>query len=195
MDYTVNGILQARILEWVAYNFSSGSSWARNPTGVSCIAGIFFTNWAIREALTENLPANAGDTRDVGLIPRLVRSTWKGNGNLLRYSCLGKSHGQRILVGYSPRGHKESDMTVHTHTHYKYIKYKLNHCDFWMFWKENRILRQIFISSKPQCKKIYPLNVKVGSQGWNLAKADNRSRTRKLNWLGLYQTSDLITIS
>ena len=39
-----------RILEWVAYPFSSGSSWPRNWTGVSCIAGGFFPNWAIREA-------------------------------------------------------------------------------------------------------------------------------------------------
>ena len=39
-----------RILEWVAYPFSSGSSQPRNWTGVSCIAGVFFTNWAIREA-------------------------------------------------------------------------------------------------------------------------------------------------
>ena len=37
------------ILEWVAYPFSSTSSWLRNQTRVSCIAGIFFTNWAIRE--------------------------------------------------------------------------------------------------------------------------------------------------
>ena len=40
-----------RILEWVAYPFSSGSSQPRNRTRVSCIAGWFFTNWAIREAL------------------------------------------------------------------------------------------------------------------------------------------------
>ena len=40
-----------RILEWVGYPFSSRSSWLRNQTGVSCIAGWFFTNWAIREAL------------------------------------------------------------------------------------------------------------------------------------------------
>ena len=37
-----------RILEWVAYPFSSRSSWPRNRTGVSCIAGRFFTNWALR---------------------------------------------------------------------------------------------------------------------------------------------------
>ena len=40
-----------RILEWVPYPFSSGFAWPRNQTGVSCIAGIFFTNWAIREAI------------------------------------------------------------------------------------------------------------------------------------------------
>ena len=39
-----------RILEWVAYPFSRGSSWPRNRTRVSCIAGGYFTNWAIREA-------------------------------------------------------------------------------------------------------------------------------------------------
>ena len=36
-----------RILERVAYPFSSGSSWPRNQTGASCIAGRFFTSWAI----------------------------------------------------------------------------------------------------------------------------------------------------
>ena len=39
-----------RILEWVAYPFSSRSSQPKNWTGVSCIAGRFFTNWATREA-------------------------------------------------------------------------------------------------------------------------------------------------
>ena len=39
-----------RILEWVAYSFSRGSFQRRNWTGVSWIAGGFFTNWAIKEA-------------------------------------------------------------------------------------------------------------------------------------------------
>ena len=39
-----------RILEWAAYPFSMGSSWPRNQTRVSCIAGGFFTSWATREA-------------------------------------------------------------------------------------------------------------------------------------------------
>ena len=41
MVYTIHGILQARILEWVAYPFSRGFSSPRNQTGVSCIAGRF----------------------------------------------------------------------------------------------------------------------------------------------------------
>ena len=51
VDYTVHGILQARILEWVAFPFSRGSSQPRDRTQVSRIAGRFFINWAIREAL------------------------------------------------------------------------------------------------------------------------------------------------
>ena len=47
-DYTVHGILQATILEWVAFPFSRGSSQPRERTQVSCIVGRFFTNWATR---------------------------------------------------------------------------------------------------------------------------------------------------
>ena len=50
MDYTVCGILQARILEWVAIPFSRGSSQPREQTQVSNIEGGFFTSWATREA-------------------------------------------------------------------------------------------------------------------------------------------------
>ena len=50
MEYAVHGILQARILEWVAFPFSRGSSQPRNWTEVFCIAGGFFTGWVTREA-------------------------------------------------------------------------------------------------------------------------------------------------
>ena len=50
MDCIVHGILQARILEWVAFPFSRGSSQPRDWTQVSHIAGGFFTSWATREA-------------------------------------------------------------------------------------------------------------------------------------------------
>ena len=48
---SVHGILQARILGWVAFPFSRGSSQPRDRTQVSHIAGRFFTSWATREAL------------------------------------------------------------------------------------------------------------------------------------------------
>ena len=57
---SVCGISQARILEWVAIPFSRGSSWPRDWTQVSHIAGRFFAIWAIKESpphtpyLTEN---------------------------------------------------------------------------------------------------------------------------------------------
>ena len=44
---SVHRILQARMLEWVAMSSSRGSSWPRDQTQVSCIAGRFFTIWAI----------------------------------------------------------------------------------------------------------------------------------------------------
>ena len=45
------GFSRQGILEWVAISFSRGSSWFRDWTQVSCIAGRFFTDWAMREAL------------------------------------------------------------------------------------------------------------------------------------------------
>ena len=50
IDYIVHEILQARILEWVAFPFSKGSSQSRDQTQVSHIAGRFFTSWATKEA-------------------------------------------------------------------------------------------------------------------------------------------------
>ena len=41
--------------------------------------------------MVKNLPANAGDVRDMGSIPTSGRSPGKGNGNSLQYPCLGKS--------------------------------------------------------------------------------------------------------
>ena len=46
---SVHEILQARILEWIAIFFSRGSSWSRDRTQVSCIAGKFFTFWSTWE--------------------------------------------------------------------------------------------------------------------------------------------------
>ena len=51
------------------------------------------------------------DVRDAGSIPGSGKSPEGGHGNPLQYSCLEKPNCQRSLVGYSPLGHKESDMT------------------------------------------------------------------------------------
>ena len=57
---------------------------------------------------------------DLDSIPRLGRYPGGGHDNTLQYSCLENPHGQRNLVGYSPWGHKDSDMTdwLSTHTYY-----------------------------------------------------------------------------
>ena len=66
--------------------------------------------WASKVALVvKNLPADAGDIRDMGSIPGWGRSLGGGQDNPLQCSCLETPHGQKSLVGYSPEGHKESD--------------------------------------------------------------------------------------
>ena len=51
------------------------------------------------------------DSEDLGSIPGLESSPGGGHGNPLQYFCLENPQGQRSLVGYIPRGHKESDRT------------------------------------------------------------------------------------
>ena len=58
---------------------------------------------------------NAGD---LGLIPGLGGSPGGGHGHQLQYFCLENPHGQRILVGYSPRDHKESGRIVRLTFHF-----------------------------------------------------------------------------
>ena len=50
LGFSVHGILQARILEWVAISFSRWSAWPRNRTQVFCTGGILFTHWTTEEA-------------------------------------------------------------------------------------------------------------------------------------------------
>ena len=69
---------------------------------------------------------------DLGLLPGLGRSPGGGHGNPLQCSCLGNPHGQRSLVGCSPWGHKESDMTEHLSTE----KYEnLLNMRIWEIWE------------------------------------------------------------
>ena len=59
--------------------------------------------------MVKNPPANAGDVRDVGLIPGLGRSPGKGHGNSLQYSCLGnvmdRGAGGLRFIGSQKVGH------------------------------------------------------------------------------------------
>ena len=74
LSCVVHGILQARILEWVACPFSRGSYQPRDQTQVSCIAGRFFTNWAIK-AMT-NLDSILKKSKDITLLAtvRIVKA-------------------------------------------------------------------------------------------------------------------------
>ena len=61
--------------------------------------------------VAQTVKKSACNVGDLGLIPGLGRSPGGGHGNLLQYSCLENSHGQRSLVGYSPWSCKEFDTT------------------------------------------------------------------------------------
>ena len=104
----LHGVLQARILEWVAIPFSRASSQPRDWTQVSSIAGRFFTSWATREAqwiyhmyvcvfVYMSFPGgsdskeSACNTEDQGSIPGLGRSPGEGKSYLLQYSGLKHS--------------------------------------------------------------------------------------------------------
>ena len=63
--------------------------------------------------MVKNPPANAGDGRDAGLIPRSGRPPWNSKWQLSPVFLPGKSHGQKGLADYSPWGHEEPDTTGH----------------------------------------------------------------------------------
>ena len=95
---SVHGILQARILKWVAIPFSRGPSQSRDQAQVSCIAGRYFTIWATREA-----PGN---------FPLFRKITW-GEGRLVSKNQLWRfcstmnflkedSLGERLRILHHP---------------------------------------------------------------------------------------------
>ena len=58
--------------------------------------------------MVKNTPANEGDVREAGSTPGWGRSSGGGHGQTNPIFLSGISHGQRSLVGYGPKGHKES---------------------------------------------------------------------------------------
>ena len=83
--------------------------------------------------MVKNLPANAGDTRDTGSIPGLVRSPWRRKWQPTPVFLPGESHEQRSLRVYSPQDHKELDTIdatkharIHIHKHlYSILVFKV----------------------------------------------------------------------
>ena len=68
----------------------------------------------------KNSPANAGDSRDMGSIPGLGRSSGEGNGNPLQYSCLGNPmdrRGRQATVHGVPKSWTWLSVQAHTHIH------------------------------------------------------------------------------
>ena len=145
---SVHGILQARILEWVAISFSRGSSWPRNRTQDSCIAGRYFIIWATKSVfifnygliwasqvvlVVKNPPANAGDIRGLSLICELERFPWRRAWQPTPVLLPGESHGQRSLmclqsigshrVRHGWRDLARMHMNLYNHCHTLNIKY------------------------------------------------------------------------
>ena len=75
---SVYGILQARILEWVAISFSRGSSQPRDWTRVSCIAGRCFILWATREGHQGNPPGREVESciNESYMIGKVEKGVW-----------------------------------------------------------------------------------------------------------------------
>ena len=65
--FSVHGIFQARILEWVAVSFSKGSYQPRDQTQVSGITGRFYTIWAIREVPSRSVVSDSDSLWPHGL--------------------------------------------------------------------------------------------------------------------------------
>ena len=71
-------------------------------------------------------PCNAGDAGD-RFNPSVEKIPWQRAWQSTKVFLPRESHGQKSLAGYSPRGHRESDMTEHTHIHSEeFIYHKLS---------------------------------------------------------------------
>ena len=114
---SIHGILQAKVLDWGAVAFSDLFLLIRVKNFLlSRFVHHKVTNGFPGGIVVKNLPANAGDARNTGLIPWSGRSPGVGNSNPLHYFLPGKFHRQKNLAGYKSMGSQESDTTDHRHT-------------------------------------------------------------------------------
>ena len=103
LGVSVHGVLQARILEWVAISFSRGSSWPRDRTQVSCIIGRIFTVCATRKALERVA------------IPFSRISSWSRDGTCIsciagRLYCLSHQGSPLETCAYIQKGEKKKKL-------------------------------------------------------------------------------------
>ena len=97
-----HGILQSRILEWVAIPFSRRSSWTRDQTQVSCIADRFFTIWATRKPRKWPWsPYKVYSMDPASLTYWLNSDLFKGGTWTLRSGCIPLCLGQQLPASYT----------------------------------------------------------------------------------------------
>ena len=114
--------------------------------------------------VVKNLPANAGDIRDAGLIPGSGRSSGEGNGNPPQYSCLENPHGQRTLAGCSLLGRKESDTT------------EAKACTFVVWWSHALWKQEVcYLASTMFCSECQKSDIQ-GGVGWGMC-------VRSVSWI------------
>ena len=129
---SVHGILQTRILEWMAIPFFQGSSWPRNWTSVSCVSCIanrekekvnmnpVVLNWnpsyqykliILYQCWWLSRSRISLQCKRLGFDPWVGKISWRREWLPTPVFLSGEFHGQKSLAGYSPWGHKESDTT------------------------------------------------------------------------------------
>ena len=136
---SVHGILQTRILEWVAIPFSRGSSQPRTKPGSPTLQADFFTIWAPKEKeswvfgsvlglhrwyASKESTCEFRDPRNLRSVLWSERCPWRRKRQATPVFLPGEPHGQRTLAGYSPWGHTETGLKrrsvrarTHTRTH------------------------------------------------------------------------------
>ena len=123
---SVHGILQTRILEWVAIPFSRGSSQPRDQTWVSHIADRFFVIWATREDVAGKICLQC---RKPGFDPWVGKIPWKREWQPTQV-LPGESHGQKAwqatVFGSQRVGHDwKTNTLLYSHNHNQSSDYNL----------------------------------------------------------------------
>ena len=110
---SIHGLLQARVLEWVAISFSRGSSRPRDRTQVSCIVGTHFTIWATREVFSGEFLKRQHDKKtSLGPVLRIWKHGWYSWSNAKPVSHSSKRY-KEALQGMEDQGFINSCCCLH----------------------------------------------------------------------------------